>query len=481
MSLLEKIEAKNKEQKVNSPQEVDENQLDVEQAKQPKKDLISAFRDSKRSEQKSPAKKKPKRPLSKHQELKSRLHKQILDDVKESDIEEIIPKIDAMAIEIIKEDESFRGKIDRKKVVDELINDLTGFGPINPLLADPDVTEVMVNGPSQVFIERNGKLELTDVQFRDDEHVMNIIEKIVAPIGRRIDESSPMVDARLPDGSRVNAIIPPLSLIGPTVTIRKFSQDPFGIDDLINFGTLTEEMATFIEACVKARLNIFISGGTGSGKTTTLNVLSSFIPNDERIVTIEDSAELQLGQDHIVSLESRPPNIEGKGGISIRDLVRNSLRMRPDRIVIGEVRGGEALDMLQAMNTGHDGSLATGHSNSPRDMISRLETMVLLAGVDLPVRAIREQIAGAIDVIIQQSRLKDGSRKIVKITEVQGLEGDVIVLQDIFTFKQEGVNSNGKIIGKLIPTGVRPKFYERLESSGLHIPPSVFIEGEEWG
>jgi pilus assembly protein CpaF len=318
------------------------------------------------------------------------------------------------------------------------------------------------------------------VVFRDDEHVMHIIEKIVSPLGRRIDESSPMVDARLPDGSRVNAIIPPLALNGPTITIRKFSKEPFEIEDLINFGTLTKEMATFIEACVKARLNIFISGGTGSGKTTTLNVLSSFIPNDERIITIEDAAELQLWQDHVVSLESRPPNIEGKGAITIRDLVKNSLRMRPERIIIGEVRSGEALDMLQAMNTGHDGSLATGHSNSPRDMISRLETMVLMAGMDLPIKAIREQIAGALDLIIQQSRLKDGSRKITHITEVQGLEGDVIVLQDIFIFKQQGVDSDGKIIGKLIPTGVRPKFYDRLETSGIHIPAMIFMEEEDW-
>ncbi|HEY2422148.1 MAG TPA: CpaF family protein [Neobacillus sp.] len=420
------------------------------------------------------------RRADKHQELKNMLHKKILQELKEGDIEEIIPKLDGMAVEIIKDEEDLRGQIDRKKVVDELINDLTGFGPINPLLLDEDVSEVMVNGPNQVYCERKGKLILTDVQFRDNEHVMGVIERIVAPLGRRIDESSPMVDARLPDGSRVNAIIPPLALTGPTITIRKFSKDPYQIDDLINFGTITEEMAIFLDACVKARLNMFVSGGTGSGKTTTLNVLSNFIPEDERIVTIEDAAEIQLGQEHVVSLESRPPNIEGKGEISIRDLVRNSLRMRPDRVIIGEVRGGEALDMLQAMNTGHDGSLATGHSNSPRDMIARLETMVLLAGVDLPIKAIREQIAGAIDVIIQQSRLKDGTRKIVNISEVQGMEGEIIVLQDIFVFKQEGINSEGKIIGRLVPTGVRPKFYERLEASGIHIPASVFIENEEW-
>ncbi|WP_081773025.1 CpaF family protein [Bacillus sp. EB01] len=420
-----------------------------------------------------------KKQADKQQELKSILHKRILQELKDEEVEVIIPKLDGMALEAIKDDDSFRGIVDRKLVVEELINDLTGFGPINPLLLDEEVSEVMVNGPNQVYCERKGKLILTDITFRDNEHVMNVIEKIVAPIGRRIDESSPMVDARLPDGSRVNAIIPPLALNGPTITIRKFSKDPFQIEDLINFGTITKEMAIFLDACVKARLNIFVSGGTGSGKTTTLNVLSNFIPNDERIVTIEDAAELQLGQDHVVSLESRPPNIEGKGAITIRDLVRNSLRMRPDRVVIGEVRGAEALDMLQAMNTGHDGSLATGHSNSPRDMISRLETMVLLGGVELPIKAIREQISGALDVIIQQSRLKDGSRKITNITEVQGMEGDVIVLQDIFVYEQTGLNEAGKYVGRLVPTGVRPKFYERLENSGIHIPPNVFIERED--
>jgi pilus assembly protein CpaF len=443
-----------------------------------KAELSSTLRDQLPLDSPKQINKAPK--FDKNQELKNLLHKKILSELKDDNVDSIIPKLESFAIELIKDDESFRGQTDRKKVVDELINDLTGFGPINPLLLDEEVSEVMVNGPNQVYCERKGKLVLTSIKFRDDEHVMSVIEKIVAPIGRRIDESSPMVDARLPDGSRVNAIIPPLALNGPTVTIRKFSKDPFQIDDLVNFGTLTADMATFLDACVKARLNIFVSGGTGSGKTTTLNVLSNFIPDDERIVTIEDAAELQLAQDHVVSLESRPANIEGKGAITIRDLVKNSLRMRPDRVVIGEVRGSEALDMLQAMNTGHDGSLATGHSNSPRDMIARLETMVLLAGVELPVKAIREQISGALDVIIQQSRLKDGSRKITNITEVQGMEGDVIVLQDIFTFVQEGVTPEGKIIGKLAPTGVRPKFYEKLESSGIHIPPSVFIGEEVW-
>lgn len=479
MSLLSRIEQKNaptKEMEMPAPS-ISESSVATEE----KVVVVESPQVKKEVKPESPKKKVARdEEADKHKELKNLLHKHILQELKEKDdIEELIPKMDDMAKEIIKDNEGFRKNMDRKRVVDELINDLTGFGPINPLLMDEDVSEVMVNGANQVYCERKGKLVLTDITFRDDEHVMHVIEKIVAPIGRRIDESSPMVDARLPDGSRVNAIIPPLALSGPTITIRKFAVDPFVIGDLVNFGTLTHEMAVFLDACVKARLNIFVSGGTGSGKTTTLNVLSNFIPNDERIVTIEDAAELQLGQDHVVSLESRPPNIEGKGSITIRDLVRNSLRMRPDRIVIGEVRGGEALDMLQAMNTGHDGSLATGHSNSPRDMISRLETMVLLAGVELPIKAIREQISGAIDVIIQQSRLKDGSRKIVKITEVQGLEGDVIVLQDIFSFEQEGIDNNGKIIGKLVPTGVRPKFYEQLESSGVTIPSSVFINNEE--
>lgn len=416
---------------------------------------------------------------NKEQELKTKLQKRIMDEFKNQDPEEFVSKIDDISFEIIKKDGELFNDVDRKKVVQEFINDLTGFGPINPLLRDLEVSEVMVNGPSAVYVERKGKVQLTDVKFRDNEHVMSVIDKIVSPLGRRIDESSPMVDARLPDGSRVNAIIPPLALNGPTITIRKFSADPLTVEDLIGFGTLTRDMSIFLDACVKARLNIFISGGTGSGKTTTLNVLSAFIPEDERIITIEDAAELQLSQEHVVSLESRPPNVEGKGAVTIRDLVRNSLRMRPERIVIGEVRGGEALDMLQAMNTGHDGSLATGHANSPRDMIARLETMVLMAGVELPIKAIRQQVVGAIDLIVQQARLRDGSRKITNITEIQGLEGDVVVLQDIFTFKQQGLDKSGRINGKLVSTGIRPKFYERLETSGIHIPASVF-KIEEW-
>src|SRR6059036_1158333 len=365
------------------------------------------------------------------------------------------------------------GGITRDQIVARVVDEVVGLGPIDSLLRDPSISEVMVNSTDEVFFEREGLLYLSDVRFRDHNHIIRIIERIIAPIGRRVDEASPMVDARLLDGSRVNAIIPPLSLVGPVITIRKFSASPFTVDDLIRFGTATPEMFDFLRACVEARLNIFVSGGTGSGKTTTLNVLSSFIPNDERIVTIEDAAELQLRQEHVVTLESRPPNIEGKGAIPIRELVRNALRMRPDRIIVGECRSGEALDMLQAMNTGHDGSMSTGHANSPRDMLSRLETMVLMAGVDLPLRAIREQVASAVDLIVHQARLKDGTRRIVNITEVQGMEGDVIVMQDVFVFEQTGV-LEGKIQGRLKPTGIRPKFVEKFEIMGISLPPGLF-------
>ena len=400
-------------------------------------------------------------------------------------IQDLDPKLDlSNQVEVRRQIEEIFGKVideeglaltraERVRMLEQITDEIIGLGPLEPLLRDESITEIMVNGPRQVYIERSGKLELTNVVFQNDDHVMRIIDRIVAPIGRRVDESSPMVDARLTDGSRVNAIIPPLSLVGPVVTIRKFSASPFTVDDLIRFGTATADMFDFLRACVEARLNIFISGGTGSGKTTTLNVLSSFIPNDERIVTIEDAAELQLRQEHVVTLESRPPNIEGKGAIPIRELVRNALRMRPDRIIVGECRSGEALDMLQAMNTGHDGSMSTGHANSPRDMLSRLETMVLMAGVDLPLRAIREQVASAVDLIVQQSRLKDGTRKIVNITEVQGMEGDVIVMQDVFVFEQTGV-VEGKIQGRLKPTGIRPKFVEKFEIMGINLPPGLF-------
>lgn len=402
-------------------------------------------------------------------DIKNRLHRALIDEIDKKNLQELNEDEDLEdeVIETIKslldQEENSLSSKDKEKIQEEIFNEALGFGPITPLIEDENITEIMVNGPEQVYVEKEGKLKHTDIKFRDDQHVLHVIEKIVAPLGRRIDESSPMVDARLPDGSRVNAIIPPLSLTGPTITIRKFSEDPLKAKDLISFGSMSTEMTDFLKTCVKKRLNIIVSGGTGSGKTTTLNVLSSFIPSDERIVTIEDAAELTLHQDHVVTLETRPPNMEGKGAITMRDLVRNSLRMRPDRIVVGEVRGGEALDMLQAMNTGHDGSLTTGHANSPRDMLSRLETMVLMAGMDLPIRAIREQIASAIDLIVQQDRLEDGSRKVVKISEVQGMEGDVITMQDLFLFKREGRDSKNKIVGKFESTGFSSVFLESLE------------------
>lgn len=361
----------------------------------------------------------------------------------------------------------------RVGLFDQIIAEILGMGPIQPLLDDPSVSEVMVNAADRVYVERKGRLYLTDVKFENNEHVNRIIDRIVSPIGRRIDESTPYVDARLEDGSRVNIVIPPLALKGPTITIRKFFKERLVAEDLIRFGSVTPEGMQFLKGCVEGRLNIVISGGTGSGKTTLLNVLSSFIPEDERILTIENAAELQLAQDHVVTLESRPPNIEGRGKVTIQDLVINSLRMRPDRIVVGEIRGGEALDMLQAMNTGHDGSLTTAHSNSPRDTISRVETMSLMAGMDLPLRAIREQISSAIDLVVHQERFRDGSRRIVNITEVQGMEGDVITLADIFAFHQTGYE-DGKIVGRLLPTGIRPKFLERLEAHDIFLPPNMF-------
>ncbi|MGD0060468.1 MAG: CpaF family protein [Verrucomicrobiia bacterium] len=367
----------------------------------------------------------------------------------------------------------------RNRLVSDMADEILGFGPIEPLLRDPTVTEVMVNRPDQVYCERFGKLELTDIQFRDFEHIRHVIDKIVTPLGRRVDESSPMVDARLPDGSRVNAIISPLSLNGPVLTIRKFSVDPYTVEDLIGFGTVTQGMAAFLAACVKIKLNILVSGGSGAGKTTLLNVLSSFIPESERVVTVEDAAELKLHQPHVVRLESRPPNIEGKGEIRIRDLVRNCLRMRPDRIVVGEVRGGEALDMLQAMNTGHEGSISTIHANTPRDALARIETMVMMAGMDLPSRAIREQVAAAIHLIVQVGRLSDGSRKVVSVSEVQGMEGQVIVLQDLFAYQQKGIGEGGKVLGTMQATGMVPKFIERFNASGIHLPPEIFKRAGE--
>ena len=370
---------------------------------------------------------------------------------------------------------------ERGRIVSDLRDEMLGLGPIESLLKDPSITEIMVNGPKKVFIERMGKLQLSGVQFHDDAHVMNIIERILSPIGRHIDESTPLVVARLKDGSRVNIIIPPLALCGPCITIRKFAQKALSVENLISFGTLDRKMADFIKACIQARINILVSGGTGSGKTTTLNVLSSFIPENERIVTIEDAAELKLQQTHVVTLESRPANIEGSGQITIRDLVKNALRMRPDRIIVGEVRSGEALDMLQAMNTGHDGSLTTAHANTPRDALSRLETMVLMAGFEMPVRAIREQISSAIELILQQSRLKDGSRKITYITEVQHMEGDVITTQDLFRFEQTGMDADGKLTGHFVSTGMQPSFMEKFQTNGVELPEDFFMPDEEAG
>jgi len=362
----------------------------------------------------------------------------------------------------------------RNMIFKEVLNDLLGYGPIQPLLDDPDVSEVMVNGPKKVYVEKKGQLTKTSVAFDDNNHVLQIIDRIILPLGRRVDSDSPTVDARLPDGSRVNAVVPPVAIDGPSITIRKFSKDKLSIGDLINFGSMTEKMGEFLRACVLAHLNVIISGGTGSGKTTLLNVLSSFIPEEERIVTIEDAAELQLQQDHIVRLETKSPNLDGRGAVSIRDLVRNSLRMRPDRIVVGEVRGGEALDMLQAMNTGHDGSLTTLHANTPRDALSRLETLVLMAGMDLPLKVVRQQIASAVDLIVQQTRLTDGSRKVTSITEVAGMEGDTVVLTDVFKFEQTGVTTEGKVLGDLKPTGIRPIFSPRLEAAGFKLGADVF-------
>ena len=414
--------------------------------------------------------------------LKQKIHKRFVKE-SEDDIaavsrlsrEALTEQIRAQTNQVIQEEGVTLPQTLRRQLLDSVVSEIVGFGPLEALLKDENVTEVMVNSAHQIYVERKGKLTRAVETFEDDAHVMRIIERIVAPLGRRIDESSPMVDARLPDGSRVNAIIPPLAIKGPSITIRKFAKDPYKSEDLVRFGTVTPQMVEFLRACVYGRLNIIVSGGTGSGKTTTLNVLSSFIPDDERIVTIEDAAELQLQQDHVVTLESRPSNLEGKGEISIRQLVKNSLRMRPDRIIVGECRAGEALDMLQAMNTGHDGSLSTAHANTPRDAVARLETMVLMAGTALPVKAIREQIASAVQLIVQQGRLRDGSRKITHITEVQGMEGEVVVLQDIFRFEQRGVDANGKIIGEMRPTGLRPKFMTTLAAQGISFPKDLFL------
>ena len=412
-------------------------------------------------------------------DIKSRVQKKLIDRIGEKKLEfseaddEKFKEKTARVINEILDETEIPASLDRGRVFKEILDGVLGFGPLEDLLRDPGITEIMVNGKDKIYVEKKGKLELSNRKFISEKQVMSVVERIIAPLGRRIDESSPMVDARLPDGSRVNIIIPPLALTGPTITIRKFSQEVLTIQDLISFNSLDKNMAEFLHICVKNRCNILISGGTGSGKTTLLNVLSGFIPEEERIVTIEDSAELKLCQAHVISTESRPPNIEGKGHITIRDLVRNSLRMRPDRIIIGEVRSGEALDMLQAMNTGHDGSLTTIHANSSRDALSRLETMVLMSGMELPVKAIREQIVSALDLIVQQSRLSDGSRKITDISEVTGLEGDKITIQDIFHFKQTGLDINSKVQGSFSSTGNIPTFIEEWRSRGVSIPMDI--------
>jgi pilus assembly protein CpaF len=362
----------------------------------------------------------------------------------------------------------------RKQIFDQVLNDLLGYGPLQPLLDDDEVTEIMVNGPKKVFIEKGGKLTKSNVTFDDDDHVLRIIDRIILPLGRHADADSPTVDARLPDGSRVNAVVRPVAIDGPSITIRKFRKDKLKPEDLIAFGSLTQQMAGFLEACVKARFNIIISGGTGSGKTTLLNVLSGYIPENERIITIEDAAELQLQQDHVMRMETKSANAEGLHAVNIRELVRNSLRMRPDRIVVGEVRGGEALDMLQAMNTGHDGSLTTVHANTPRDAISRIETLVLMAGMDLPLKVVRQQISSAVDLIVQQTRLKDGQRKVTAVTEVAGMEGDIIILSDIFKYIQTGVSSEGQVVGEVSATGIRPNFTPRLEAAGFKLTADIF-------
>jgi len=414
-------------------------------------------------------------------DLKTRVQNKLLAEIDPSmDVtrtEEVRRTIQNLFEQILTEENIVLSRPERARLFEQISAEILGFGPLQSLLEDDTITEIMVNGPKNVYIERKGKVHRVPITFESNDHVMRIIDRIVAPLGRRIDESSPYVDARLPDGSRVNAVIPPISLVGPVLTIRKFSKNPITVDQMIQFGSISPEAVQFLKACVESRLNIIISGGTGSGKTTLLNVLSSFIPSDERIITIENAAELQLRQEHVVTLESRPPNIEGRGEITIRDLVMNSLRMRPERIIVGECRGGETLDMLQAMNTGHDGSMTTAHANTPRDALSRIETMCLMAGMDLPVRAIREQVASAVDLICQQERMRDGTRKVTTVTEVSGMEGDVITMTDIFVFEQTGTE-NGRIIGRLRPTGLRPKFMDKIEAAGIHLPPSIFGIGE---
>jgi pilus assembly protein CpaF len=414
-------------------------------------------------------------------ELKRVIHSKLVDKLDLSRVSDLAGDVLRREIRLVVErlcdtENPLLNRMERERLIDEVLDETFGFGPLEMLLKDPTVSDILVNGPHKVYVERRGKLEKTDVKFRDNQHLMQIIDRIVSKVGRRVDETSPMVDARLPDGSRVNAIIPPLALDGPSMSIRRFGTNPLKLEDLLSFKAFTPEMAMLLEAAIKARLNIVISGGTGCGKTTLLNTLSSFIPGDERIVTIEDAAELQLQQDHVVRLETRPPNIEGKGAVTTRDLVRNALRMRPERIIIGECRGGEALDMLQAMNTGHAGSMTTLHANSTRDAQARLETMIMMAGMELPLKAMRQQIASAVDIIIQANRLQGGPRKVTNICEICGMEQDVIIMQDIFRYKQLGIDQNGRSFGQYEATGVRPKFIGKLEAAGIRLPTNLFQE-----
>jgi pilus assembly protein CpaF len=423
-------------------------------------------------------------PDSAYHELKSRVHNKLFDHLDLSRLNKVseaqVAEDVALATKFVLDDEKVLLTLEaRERLVREIQHEVFGLGPLEPLLQDPTVDDVLVNGYNQIFVERNGKLEKTVARFKDDTHLMRVIDKIVSTVGRRVDESNPMVDARLKDGSRVNVTIPPLALDGPSVSIRLFASDPFQADDLIDMGSVTPELVDLLRAVVAARLNVLISGGTGAGKTTLLNVLSSFIPEDERIVTIEDAAELQLKQEHVVRLETRPANIEGKLQVDQRDLVINSLRMRPDRIIVGEVRGSEALDMLQAMNTGHEGSLTTIHSNSPRDALTRVETMVAMTGLELPQKAVRQQVASALDVVIQLSRLSDGTRRLVSFQEITGMEGDVVVMQEIFRFDRRGIDEQGRVVGEIVPTGIRPNFAEKLRLSGIALPPDLFVRSSE--
>ncbi|WKY45708.1 CpaF family protein [Eubacteriaceae bacterium ES2] len=416
-----------------------------------------------------------------YQSLKNRVHQEVINEINNSKVDEITKENSAEILKILETVMSVEAenvnRMERERITEELLNEIIGYGPLEILLNDPDITEIMVNGYDRIYVEKKGKIQLSPVVFKDNQHVMNVIDRIVSSIGRHIDEASPMVDARLQDGSRVNVVIPPLSLVGPVITIRKFSKTPITVDQLLSFGSLSQKMVAFLEACVKGKLNIIVSGGTGSGKTTMLNVLSSFIPDQERIITIEDAAELQLRQEHVITLESRPANLEGRGKVSIRDLVVNALRMRPDRIIVGEVRSAETIDMLQAMNTGHDGSLTTIHANSPRDSLSRIETMVLMSGMELPIKAIRDQMTSAVDLIIQQSRLRDGSRKIINITEVNGMEGDVVVMQDIFKYEMSGqMDAEGKFRGHFRSMGIKPRCLEKIRHNGVMISDDWFID-----